>query len=139
MLALLASAWLSCMSFVWCIPTFCIWLTITCVGLRLDLQRPAKPNNTKWIALSTAGAGLIVIVTVIGMVFVYTHVFPVLLIGHPLSQVFGTWGAHILLPPRQDPLLSHRTRGIHLRTLSMYPPLSTFHHSLIPFPTDWKC
>lgn len=49
---------------------FSRWLTVDYVGLYLDLQRPAKPDNTKSIALSSAGAGLIVILTVAGMVLV---------------------------------------------------------------------
>ena len=53
-----------------CLSCLCTWLTVDCVGLRLDLQRPAKPDNTKWIALSSAGAGLIVILTVAGGVSV---------------------------------------------------------------------
>ena len=46
-----------------------LWLTVYCVMLHLDLQRPTKPDNTKWIALSSAGAGLIVILTVASTLF----------------------------------------------------------------------
>lgn len=34
------------------------------VSAILILQRPEKPDNTLWVALSAAGAGLIVILTV---------------------------------------------------------------------------
>ncbi|KAG8213346.1 P-loop containing nucleoside triphosphate hydrolase protein [Butyriboletus roseoflavus] len=82
-------------------------LTADCVGLHLDPQRPVKPDNTGWIALSSAGAGLIVILTVAGTVL-----------------FFGTWATRI--PQMQDPLLSHRTRDIHLRTPSMCPAFVHF-------------
>ncbi|KAH7884256.1 hypothetical protein F5I97DRAFT_1888019 [Phlebopus sp. FC_14] len=36
-------------------------------------QRPPKPDNTRWVALSSAGAGLIVILTVAGLCTAPTH------------------------------------------------------------------
>jgi ABC-type multidrug transport system ATPase subunit len=76
-------------------------------------HRPAKPNNTKWIALSTAGAGLIVIVTVIGLWYVGRP--------HPTSPKTGP----IALPsdPRHPPSHpEHVPATVHFSSLSYTLP-----------------
>ncbi|KAI6025447.1 hypothetical protein EDC04DRAFT_2869360 [Pisolithus marmoratus] len=50
-------------------------------------QRPTKPDNTKWVALSSAGAGLIFVLALAGLWYV----------GHTRPNSFG--GGPIHLPP----------------------------------------
>ncbi|KAG9314939.1 hypothetical protein JVU11DRAFT_4047 [Chiua virens] len=74
-------------------------------------QRPAKPDNTKWIALSSAGAGLIVILTVAILWYV----------GHSRSSNTGP----IALPsdPRHPPSHpEHVPATVHFKSLSYTLP-----------------
>ncbi|KAF8554443.1 hypothetical protein OG21DRAFT_1597318 [Imleria badia] len=76
-------------------------------------QRPVKPDNTKWIALSSAGAGLIVILTVAVLWYVgHTH---------PTSPSTGP----IALPsdPRHPPSHpEHVPATVHFSSLSYTLP-----------------
>ncbi|KAL4064615.1 hypothetical protein J3A83DRAFT_4273348 [Scleroderma citrinum] len=93
------------------------YITLNCEGGEClhysqvpGFKRPAKPDNTKWVALSSAGAGLIFVLTLAGLWYV----------GHTRPTSFTRTGPIHLPPDTSHP--EHVPATLHFSSISYTLP-----------------